>query len=280
MNDMKTMLVGAVAVLALVGCGGGTGNVTFTAWGEELIEDKLPIKEGDNPGFVDGWSLKYTKFLVALGGITVAKTTGGSPQTVSGQKVFDLTKKGPVDVATLEKLPAERWDAVSYVISPASGATAGTASEADVTLVNTQKYSLYVEGTATKAAVTKSLKWGFATNTLYENCEAADTGKGVVVPNGATETVQLTIHGDHPFYDDLQSPEAAVRFDAIAGADANNDGEVTLAELEAVALTTLPVNQYGTGGASNVKNLKEFVTNLTRTVGHYRGEGECTQKLQ
>lgn len=276
---MKTML-GAVAAVALVGCGGGTGNVTFTAWGEELIEDKLPIKEGDNPGFVDGWNLKYGKFLVALGGITVAKTTGGTAQTVSGQKVFDLTKKGPVDVGTLEKLPAERWDAVSYTISPATGATAGTASEADVTFLNTQKYSLYVEATVTKAAVTKSLKWGFSTNTLYENCEAADTGKGVVVPNGATETVQLTIHGDHPFYDDLQSPEAAVRFDAIAGADANNDGEVTLAELEGVALTTLPVNLYGTGGASNVKNLKEFVTNLTSTVGHFRGEGECTQKLQ
>jgi hypothetical protein len=42
-----------------------------------------------------------------------------------------------------------------------------------------------------------------------------------------------------------------------------------------VNLTTLPLGQYGTGSAPNVKTLKDFVLALSRTVGHYRGEGHC-----
>lgn len=279
-NIMNMRTCGAVAAAALMGCGGGTGSVVFTTWGEELIEEKLPVKVGDAPGFVDGWELRYTKFLVVISDITVAKSSGGTPARAGGQKVFDLTKKGPVEVARLESLPADRYDAVSYAIAPATAAVAGNADAADVAFINAQQHSLYFEATVTKAAVTKTLKWGFATNTSLEDCEAEDTGKGVVVPNGAVETVQLTMHGDHPFYDELQSSEASVRFDAIAGADQDDNAEVTLAELEAVSLTTLPVSQYGTGGASNVKTLKDFVSALTRTVGHFRGEGECTTKLR
>jgi hypothetical protein len=92
--------------------------------------------------------------------------------------------------------------------------------------------------------------------------------------------VQLTIHGDHLFFDDLQSPEAKMRFDAMAAADnlgiAGADGQVTLEELAAVDLTELPPDQYGTGGVGNVRNLRDFVTALVRTVGHFRGEGECS----
>lgn len=71
------------------------------------------------------------------------------------------------------------------------------------------------------------------------------------------------------------SEEAKIRFQALADADKNNDGEITLVELGMVDLTSLPVDQYGTGGASAVKNLHDFVNALSRTLGHYRGEGEC-----
>jgi hypothetical protein len=42
-----------------------------------------------------------------------------------------------------------------------------------------------------------------------------------------------------------------------------------------VQLTTLPIDQYGTGTVGNVKTLNDFVTALVRTLGHFRGEGEC-----
>jgi hypothetical protein len=93
--------------------------------------------------------------------------------------------------------------------------------------------------------------------------------------------VQLTIHGDHPWFDDLQSPEAKMRFRPAADSDRSPmDGVITLDELGATALTSLPLDQYGTGGAGNVKNLRDFVQALIRTIGHYRGEGECAPKAR
>ncbi len=63
----------------------------------------------------------------------------------------------------------------------------------------------------------------------------------------------------------------------MAAADANDDGEVTLEELEAVPLVEIDEGTYGTGSASHVDDLGEFVRALTRTIGHYRGEGHRTE---
>jgi len=87
--------------------------------------------------------------------------------------------------------------------------------------------------------------------------------------------VEFTVHGDHLFYDDLQSSDPSLRFDAMARADADKDGEVTLEDLAKVDLTTLPAVQYGTGSSGSVKNLRQFVEALSRTLIHYQGEGHC-----
>ncbi|HTV22354.1 MAG TPA: hypothetical protein VMG12_26885, partial [Polyangiaceae bacterium] len=84
-------------------------------------------------------------------------------------------------------------------------------------------------------------------------------------------------HGDHLFYDRLQaSPNPAIvtslRFDTLAAADANADGDITLVELEAKPLDVRLYDPSGLGAA----NYGDFVTSLARTVGHFRGEGECT----
>ena len=101
----------------------------------------------------------------------------------------------------------------------------------------------------------------------------------MVVPSGGTATMELTVHGDHLFYDDLQSDEAVLRFTAFAEADGRGDGDriVTLEELAAVDLTTLPAEQYGTGGAASIVTLRDFVAALTRALIHFQGEGDCRQ---
>jgi hypothetical protein len=233
----------------------GTGSVTFTTWGEEYIEQGIPRDSEALTGFVDGWSLKYSKFIVRIEEISVAKKTGEQGPVQSEAKTIDLTQPGPVDLVTFTRLEAGKWDHVSYAIT-----------------------SLEVAGTATQEAQTKTFAWTFAQNTLFDHCTNADFGEGVTIPNGATETVQLTVHGDHLWYDDLQSDTAKLRFQAIADADANDDGAITLEELAAVRLTRFPVGEYNTGGAGQVKTLRDFIEVLTRTIGHYRGEGECEDK--
>ncbi len=279
---MRKWIVG-LSFLGLAACGEGTGTVTFTTYGEDYIEKEIPAAVGDEAGFVDGWAVRYSKFLVMLGEVTVeSHDEVGATQGQS--KVYDVHKPGPVVVETFTDLPAREWDHVSYAIAPWPDAVAGNADAADVERMKSEGYSVYVEGTATKGAVTKRFQWGFATDTLYAHCESPDLGAGVTVPEGGDETVQLTIHGDHLFFDDLQSPDAKMRFDALAAADqlgiAGPDGEVTLEELAAVDLTELPQGQYGTGGVGNVRNLRDFVTALVRTVGHFRGEGECSPQAR
>ena len=282
---MKTAsLAVSIALMTLSACSSATdsgkGKVAFSTWGEEFIEQGIPATV-----FADGWSVKYDRFLVALSGVKVADGT-----TVAGEmgtpRLFNHVISKPKSVVDFPSIAAKPWPNVSYVIGPSPNAELGTgASEADKALMTAGGYGLYVEGKAQKGADSRTFKWGFSVKTLFGSCKGEVSGKevdGVVVTNGGTDAVELTIHGDHLFYDDLQSPEAKVRFQNIADADADKNGEVTLAELEAVKLARLPAanGAYGTGSDSKVVDLKAFVTDLSRTVGHFRGEGECFAKPQ
>jgi hypothetical protein len=264
-------------VTALVSGCGASGSVTFTAWGETYIEQRIPADSPEEAGFVDGWSLQYHRFLVTLAEVTLAKKTGERGPTQGAPRVVDLVRPGPTALFSFDDAPAEKWNAVSYAVRPATpdAVAAGDIAANDLEQMTSGGLSLFLEGTATKGAVSKHFAWAVALDTLYEDCSNPDYGEGVTVPTGGQEVVQLTVHGDHPWYDDLQSPDAKLRFDAIAGADANADGEVTLDELAQVNLTSLPLSQYGTGSAPRVKTLKDFVLALLRTVGHFRGEGSC-----
>jgi hypothetical protein len=274
-------LMTALALAALPACSGddgesdGSGTATFTAWGEEYIEEGIPAAE-----FADGWSVKFDQFLISLTGISVHDRAGRG-SALEGNWLLDLTQPGPHELGSLE-LTAKAWPWVGYAIEPVTSSTEvhESATGDDLELMEKGRYSVYVSGTATLGEVTKTFAWGFTNGTEYSDCVSEIDGKeveGLIVANGGDEKIQLTIHGDHFFYDDLASFEAVPRFAAMAAADANEDGEVTLEELDAVALVEIEQGTYGTGSASHVDDLGEFVRALTRTIGHYRGEGHCTE---
>jgi hypothetical protein len=140
--------------------------------------------------------------------------------------------------------------------------------------------SLWLQGSAEKGDVIKAFSWRFALATRYERCHSEQGGKdqlGLVVVENSTVEAQLTTHGDHPFYDRLEESEnpavaTQLRFDAMAAADVDADGNVTLEELDAVPLD---VRRYNPSSLP-VATLGDFVRHLARTVGHFRGEGECS----
>jgi hypothetical protein len=255
----------------------GSGNVTFTTYGEDFIEQEIPAADVE-----DGWTIKYERFLVTFHDISVADGDAAPVASQPTSKLFNNHLPGDKKVIEFPSLPAKPFTRVSYRIAPAAAATelGEGVTEADKALMVSGGYSIYVEATATKAAVTKKYKWGFTTNTLYDRCKGEVSGKetdGALVTNGGTDIIQLTTHGDHLYYDDLQAKEAKVRFDNIAAADANADGDITLEELAAVKLAAIPAanGPYGTGSAAGVNDLRQFVEALSRTIGHFRGEGEC-----
>lgn len=276
MRALSTFLLVSVCAACSSSESDGQGTAAFTTWGEDFIEKEIPAAD-----VADGWTIHYNKFLVNFGAVKVADASGTVAAEMKVSKIFDNTKAGVKPVITFPNLAAKAWTHVSYEIQPVTAASDGSnVTAADADMMRTNGYSIYVDGVATKGTVTKKYSWGFKTHTLFDRCKGELSGKdtdGTVITNGGTDTMQLTTHGDHLYYDDLQSPEAKVRFDAIANADADNDGTVTMAELANVKRATLHTAEtpYGVGAAANINTLADFITALSRTIGHFRGEGEC-----
>lgn len=283
-RKLTRLLFAAGAAPMLVGCGGddpiesgGRGTITFTTWGEEYVEDAIPADP--DGGFVDGWTVRYSRFLVNLGNIRVATASGEIAATMPGSYLVDNTIEGVKEVVSFD-VPARAYEAVGYDIAPvtADAELGPGAFETDRTMMADNGYSVYLAGTATKGDVTKRFAWGFTVGTRYEQCHSVLDGRdtlGLVVTNGGTVEAELTTHGDHPFYDRLRASSTvatSLRFDALADTDADDDGEITLEELDAELIDVLRYNPSGLDAST----YRELVTELIRTVGHFRGEGECS----
>lgn len=274
---MRPCFASSLAVVALSGCG-FTGSLNVTTFGEEFIPTKIPSEVFTEEPDSD---VTYSKFLITFSNLKVGAEGTDEENVFAGPVVFDMHEAGRHDVTSFTDIEARRWDKVSVEVKPAEGTPEkGTdaVTDDDLQLLADGGFSVYVEGTLNRSGDEKDFAWGFTTSTLFHDCKTADGGAGVVVPSGAAGTWELTIHGDHLFYDDLQNASAKTRLTAIVEADADDDGAVTMAELEAVDLTELPGDQYGTGGAAGVENLGDFVAELSRTLVHDTGEGECTSQ--
>lgn len=272
---------------------GGSGTERITTYGEDYIEDRIPADPAGLSGLLNGWSVKYNKFLVSFHEVTIKDDQGNVGFELEKPIFFDNTKKGAAGdklLAAAFPLEAKAWTDFSYQIKPAvADETLGEGADpADLAMMVQNGWSIYVDAVATQTAAdgtvkTKTFKWGFKSATQYTSCQVAEGGQsrlGIVVTNGAADTTQLTTHGDHFYYDRLQSsPDPAVqtllRFDEKAQADdapnGNADGDITLQELCTLQFDPTTYNPSG----FNVATVGDFVISLSRTVGHFRGEGEC-----
>jgi hypothetical protein len=258
----------ATALGAVAGCDDaaeGEGTLGVEIWGEEYIEDGIPAAE-----FADGWGVTYDRFLVSVGAVSVAEEGADPALADPAFRVFDLAAAdGPVAIASAVA-PAGSYDHTAYSISPAADAVAGNAVADDVALMIDNGYSVYVEGAATDGTTAKSFAWGFSLSTVYDPCQST-----AVLADGGAASVQITIHGDHLFYDDAVSETPVLRFADVALADADADGEVTRAELEAYDITVLP--NYGVG-SYDIDDMWGYIEHMTTTLGHIDGEGHCAMQ--
>lgn len=227
----------------LVGCG-GAGTWRVETWGEEYIEEGIPAAV-----FADGCSVKFDRFEVAFASRTLHDGDGAEVGALTPGAVFDLTEPGPTPMGEVE-VPADHYSDVRVTVAAVDGAPA-----------------VSVAGTLSCPGGVVTFDWVFDESTTYD-CVPDDL---TVPANGADDT-QLTVHGDHLFYDGLENDDAEVRGEALVAADADGDGAVTLAELEAVSI---PALGYQVGPFADALDLRAFVAHLSRTVVHVDGEGEC-----
>ncbi|MBN1336712.1 MAG: hypothetical protein JXB39_12210 [Deltaproteobacteria bacterium] len=250
--------------LLATGCA-GEGTWVLETWGESYIEASIPA--GD---FADGCEVVYDVFLVVDTRMALLDGDGEAVAEVPEARVYDMTRTGPHAIAALD-VPATHYDTVRWRIAPAPDTVAGNATTDQVALVSDLAASVYVAGTLACGSDAVAFDWAFDTDTTYL-CEPED----LTIPAGGEDGTQLTVHGDHLFYDGLENADAVVRGQAILDADADQDGRVTLEELAAMSVATLG---YDVGSRSEVSDLGAFVAFLSRTLGHIDGEGHCQVDL-
>lgn len=249
------------------------GTITAYAWGEGFIEDGIPAAEVE-----DGWAIRFDKFLVSTGNFAAKAGEGGVEVGAPTYFLVDLAQ--PSDGAGHEVVrftaPGGDYDHYGYGLRPAATATPVNVAAADAAAMITAGYGVWIQGSATKAGVTKSFDWGFRTKIGYAHCEMAATIDGTDV------AMVSTFHADHLFYDSLTSNEPDIRFQLIADADgaagAAADGSISMAELAATDITAEEHYQVGSlqdPDGADITNLQQYLTVQQSTLGHINGEGHC-----
>lgn len=232
MSTTQIRLTSVFLCACMAGCAAGEGEVEVRTWGESFIEDGIPADE-----LADGWAIEFARFEVELRDVSIAGASLEDPEPI------DLVQasEGRGQLIGRASVPAGEHDDAAFTLASAT-----------------------IEGSAMKDGVTKTFSWTFDTPVDYMNCETVTD-----VPRDGVGELQITVHADHLFYDSLVSEEPALRFDAIAAADADDDGEVTMAELAAA-----DIGAYDPGNLA-IDDLWSFLAAQAQTMGHVDGEGHC-----
>ncbi len=287
----------SLAVIAF-GCGAPTGDVRV------LLGAESSITEGLDPGseledVADGWSVRFSKYVVAIGHVRLVRSTAALEAHDDGVTVIDLAALPPsgLELARFEALEVGRWDHFEYA-TPRAGADAirhESVSEADFEAMVAGGWTHLVEGTLEspegqscppdgecRPAARLTFRIAAEVETLFGPCEAEDGLPGVTVTE-AGSTVSITLHGDHVFFDAFPSGAEVIerRAQWLANADTDADGAITPEELMALdAAAIFPSDTYNLAGAAiPVETAWDFVRAQLATQGHFQGEGECPWEL-
>ncbi len=290
----------------------GSGSLTVLLESEDVIVDGL--KPGDRTENIrDGWRVTFDKYLVVVGDIDLHFSRDKDLEA-EAEALFavDLTRvpSSGLQLWGFEGLRAGRWE---FNYSTSGGAHDAVRDDSvsanDFDEMVDHDWTYLIAGELTNEAGQScppagvvepgdrepngnqsggndcydapSVKFtiGATAETTYGPCEI-DGVPGVSVPSGGTQTVSITIHGDHLFFNGFpEGDEGGIRREAqwLADCDLDLDGMVTQVELETISPSQLPtMEEYQFGGAPiEPTDMYQYVRAQLKTQGHYQGEGGC-----
>jgi hypothetical protein len=250
----------------------------------------------------DGWTIAWKHYLVHIASVRVAGDDGVVAASAPSPQLIDQAAPGTKSLLHGTVRTARPWENVSLQIGPAPMDSeteieiVAPATEADRDLMRKEGLSIRVEATASKDGVVKTLDLRFTTDTVYAQCQegtGALARRGLDVKADGNDTANIVMNGGVLFVDQL-TPEgfggASPVAEAIATADRDGDGIVTLAELHARPLDDArrqqassssdipnPSGRYDVGERTDITTLGQFVEEQARrTVQTFRDSGTCT----
>jgi hypothetical protein len=296
-NDgvMKKARLDCIALvgLAIAGCGSdggrsGNGNLSVLLEAEETIVDGLQSGTGEE-NILDGFDVEFNRYIASIGFVQMAQIDGNNPQSSSVVGIADLTSLPTTlpqltaftGIATGQytefgfETPAPEADVVNINSVPAE--------EVDAMVAN--GWSFVIEGTITQVSdgATKSFLIEADVPTVYSACAVEGLEPGVNV--SANSSVDLTLHGDHIFFNGFPEEEGNVQRLAQWLWDVEDtDGNDVLTRVDFEAATDVgslfpspPQGVYElTGGPiTPINDAWDFIRAQLGTQGHIFGEGEC-----
>lgn len=211
------------------------GHVYITA------EASAPSVEGFSTD--DGWSIHFERLLVGLGNASLIGDACNTYANAGYDRLFDFTVPGNRKLGEMYGLAGCE---IQFRLRPPSsdailqpGVTAADREfmrlfeGPDPTDGPPPRTAVYTRGSATRAGVTKRFDWKFIARYTLTDCTNADGEKNTFVHLKAGDDLRpvISFHGEDLFLDGVGA-DALRRFDLVANADKDGDGNVTLDELE------------------------------------------------
>lgn len=286
-----TWLIYLAAALSIAGCdssstgGSGNGNLSVLLEAEETIVDGL--QNGDEEENIrDGFNVSFSRYVVAIGMVAMSQLDEANPQSDPFVFVADF-KSLPTTASELtmfEGIPTGQYTSFGFE-TPAPDQSASNFNdvpEAEYNAMIGNDWSYIIEGTITRVSdeATKDFLIQADVPTVYSDCAVDGMEPGVSVSSNSS--VDITLHGDHLFFNGFPDEEASVQ--RLAQwlwdiEDSNGNDVLDKPDFQAATNveTLFPQPTYTlTGGPiSPIDNAWDFVRAQLGTQGHIFGEGEC-----
>jgi hypothetical protein len=252
---------------------------------EETIVNGLTA--GPNEDDTRDYGVQYSKYMVVVGRTTIGNSSAHETRSDPDAYIADLRQVGTTGLTmiTFDDLRSGQWDQFGYQtpIAQAGFRALGGVSAADAQLMIDQKLTYWIEGVV-QAEKPVSFVFKVGDDALYTDCEN-DGEPGIAVTEGRTTTAQVTLHGDHLWFDSLvRGDESTVvrRAAWLVKADKDGDGKVSSDDLKSVkAEEVFPTSQgYNLSNARPIVTAYDFIVAQLASQGHLNGEGECVTTAQ
>jgi hypothetical protein len=222
------------------------GSVFVTVSSDGVAADGIPASET-----LDGWSISFDKVLVVLGGISLDGDGCDTYSEAEYTRLFDMKTSETRKVSISYALGHCEFKFRAASPNPDTIVTEG-ASESDKSMMRTPGsdafteqagISIYVRGHGSLGDTTKHFEWPFRFRARYEKCaELPDGGRAdnLNLTTNKTQKVNLEVRAGVLFENHRDPDRGQPRFQVFADADAiygNNDGQITLTELDRIPLS-------------------------------------------
>lgn len=303
-RDSLLFACGAAALASACGSSAGEGALSLYLEPEATITDGIPAGSSSD-AISDGWDVSFTKYVVSVGGVRVARSSDGAEFRHDAVHLVDLRALSASGFVVFDEpsMPAGRWDLVGYsLVTPdASAVVDPNVSGADRDAMVAGGCTYLIEGTLTKAGgqscapgqacrATNSVAFRLCepANATFTDCAPSGGLPGVVVTAASSAVAALTLHGDHLFFSSFPAGAELVTRRAQWLADADVDGNDLVDDTDLLAIDTitelsqlLPSASYNVANAPGgaIVTARDYAIAHLRTQGHFQGEGECALSL-